>query len=204
MRQTAQGMSGGIMRILFAALTVFATATNAETVTIDFEEWSGYQIVGTVTSKGYRLSPNTGTSTVIHTHITMDYVWNNLGVAGEKGTTISREDGGSFWLIQFDAGNWESGGGNTYTDFFAIGTLASTGSQVFYQFDANEGMQTFSPTGLGALSSLQFITPARQNNVDAGFHLDNIVISTVPIPAGVWLFGSAIAAIGWHRRKLSG
>ena len=31
--------------------------------------------------------------------------------------------------------------------------------------------------------------------------LDDIVVSTVPIPAAAWLFGSALAGLGWLRRK---
>jgi hypothetical protein len=31
--------------------------------------------------------------------------------------------------------------------------------------------------------------------------LDNILVSQVPVPAAVWLFGSALAGLGWMRRK---
>ena len=34
----------------------------------------------------------------------------------------------------------------------------------------------------------------------AGF-VDNISVTAVPIPAAVWLFGSALAGLGWMRRK---
>jgi hypothetical protein len=43
--------------------------------------------------------------------------------------------------------------------------------------------------------SLRFATTGAQAFVD------NIVVSTVPIPAAVWLFGSALAGLGWIRRK---
>ena len=33
--------------------------------------------------------------------------------------------------------------------------------------------------------------------------LDDIVVSTVPVPAAVWLFGSALAGLGWLKRKQS-
>jgi hypothetical protein len=35
----------------------------------------------------------------------------------------------------------------------------------------------------------------------APVYLDDIVVSAVPIPAAVWLFGSALAGLGWMRRK---
>lgn len=31
--------------------------------------------------------------------------------------------------------------------------------------------------------------------------IDNLQFSTVPVPAAVWLFGSALAGLGWMRRK---
>lgn len=33
--------------------------------------------------------------------------------------------------------------------------------------------------------------------------LDNITLTAVPVPAAVWLFGSALAVLGWTRRKQS-
>ena len=33
--------------------------------------------------------------------------------------------------------------------------------------------------------------------------IDNIVVSTIPIPAAVWLFGSGLGLLGWMRRKVS-
>jgi hypothetical protein len=37
--------------------------------------------------------------------------------------------------------------------------------------------------------------------VPAIIEIDNIVVSAVPIPAAVWLFGSALAGLGWMRRR---
>jgi hypothetical protein len=31
--------------------------------------------------------------------------------------------------------------------------------------------------------------------------VDNINATVVPVPAAVWLFGSALAGLGWLRRK---
>jgi hypothetical protein len=45
------------------------------------------------------------------------------------------------------------------------------------------------------LSSITF-------QADAGIiALDNLEVTAVPIPAAVWLFGSALAGLGWMRRK---
>jgi hypothetical protein len=32
--------------------------------------------------------------------------------------------------------------------------------------------------------------------------IDNIVVSVVPIPAAVWLFGSGLGLLGWMRQKV--
>jgi hypothetical protein len=31
--------------------------------------------------------------------------------------------------------------------------------------------------------------------------IDDVMITAVPVPAAVWLFGSALAGLGWMRRK---
>lgn len=33
---------------------------------------------------------------------------------------------------------------------------------------------------------------------------DSVAVSAVPVPAAVWLFGSALAGLGWLRRKQVG
>ena len=91
-----------------------------------------------------------------------------------------------------------------YTDFQAIGTRASDGSQIIYEFDANEAWVTYAPDGFDDLSSLAIYSPAQQDGLTAGFHLDNFVLAAVPVPAAVWLLGSALAAMGWMRRKPAG
>jgi hypothetical protein len=47
--------------------------------------------------------------------------------------------------------------------------------------------------GIGAYSS----------PISAGgtLFIDNIIVSTVPIPATVWLFGSGLAMLGWMKRR---
>jgi hypothetical protein len=38
----------------------------------------------------------------------------------------------------------------------------------------------------------------------APFDLDNIQMSVVPLPAGIWLFGSAMLGLaGWSRRRVT-
>ncbi len=196
------------MKTLFAliALAILPVSVNAETVTIDFEEWSEYTLVSSFTSKGY-LFVNDNSSLVIHSHdlITPGYGYDlfidNYG-SGLNGVIITSGSGVSFSMQQFDAASYELNGTNIYTDYLVVGTRALDGSQVSFVFDANEGMVTYSPGGFTLLSSLAFYAPERIDNIAAGFHLDNIVLNTVPVPASVWLLGSGLACLlGLAKRK---
>ena len=192
--------------LTFVGATILSSSVNAQTVTIDFEEWNEYTIISSFTTKGYQFVSD-GASTVIHSHDIIelgygyDYGWSNSGTES-VGAIITREDGGAFSLLQFDAASYESGGSNIYTDYLAIGTRASDGSQISYVFDANEGLFTYAPIGFGSLSSLVFYSPARIDGVAAGFHMDNIVLTAVPVPLSLWLFGSGLVCLlGLVKRK---
>ena len=37
--------------------------------------------------------------------------------------------------------------------------------------------------------------------IGSGIYDDFVVGTAVPVPAAVWLFGSALAGLGWFRRK---
>jgi len=186
--------------------TILSLSVKAETVTIDFEEWSEYTLASSFTSNGYQFV-NDNSSLVIHSHniIIPDYGYDlaidNYG-SGLNGVIITSESSASFSLQEFDAASYELNGTNIYTDYFAIGTRALDGSQISFVFDANEGMVTYSPEGFTNLTSLAFYAPERIDNIAAGFHLDNIILSTVPIPASVWLLGSGLVCLlGISKRK---
>jgi len=196
------------MKFLFFLVTfvIVPLSVNAQTVTIDFEEWSEYTLTSSFTSNGYQFV-NDNSSLVIHSHdiITPGYGYDlsidNFGT-GLNGVIITSESGASFSLEQFDAASYELNGTNIYTDYLAIGTRASDGSQVSFVFDANEGMTTYLTEDFMFLSSLAFYAPERIDNIAAGFHLDNIVLSAVPVPASVWLFGSGLVCLfGISKRK---
>lgn len=55
----------------------------------------------------------------------------------------------------------------------------------------------------GFFSDTDLITAIRFNNsVNDGFKVDNIAASVVPVPAAVWLFGSALVGfVGYSRRR---
>ncbi len=196
------------MKALFFLVTflIAPLSVNAQTIAIDFEEWSEYTLASSFTSNGYQFVSDNATL-VIHSHdlITPGYGYDlaidNYGT-GLNGVIITSASGAAFSLEQFDAASYELNGTNIYTDYFAIGTRASDGSQISFVFDANEGMTTYATVGFTLLSSLAFYAPERIDNIAAGFHLDNIILSAVPIPASAWLLGSGLVCLlGVSKRK---
>jgi hypothetical protein len=63
------------------------------------------------------------------------------------------------------------------------------------------------PVGTGDWLNLRKLTFVAGGNPfgvgSATAEIDNIVVSAVPIPAAMWLFGSALAGLGWLKRKQS-
>ena len=181
----------------------FSAASGASTVTIDFEE-NPAEINGTVLSKGYEVYGESWDT----------YGWDYGGIStGPNGTLtfgagtggdicnsggcngiyldIKKEDGGFFALYSYDL--FESG------VLFGVNVTGITAD------GQTVGLST--PLGTGDWLNLQRVE-FYADNYNGGYapaievELDNIVVgAAVPIPAAVWLFGSALAGLGWLRRK---
>ncbi len=50
-------------------------------------------------------------------------------------------------------------------------------------------------------SSLENVISVTFDGQNSLTQYDNIVVNAVPIPAGVWLFGSGLGLLGWLRRR---
>jgi len=71
------------------------------------------------------------------------------------------------------------------------------GGTVMQQVSLGDGVISFDDQWNNLLSVTFAIDP-----VNSYFSvIDDINVSVVPIPAAVWLFGSAVAGLGWMRRK---
>lgn len=192
------------MRTLFAcALLIFSAVAGASTVTIDFEE-NPADTNGTVFSKGYEL---TGQSWDVYSNYD-NYVSSSsngtLAFGGDADGAIcnsalcngviinlKREDDGSFALYSYD--------------LLTSGVLGDV--QVMGTAAGGQTVTLSTPLGTGDWLSLQNVS-FYADNYNGGFappievQIDNIVVgAAVPIPAAVWLFGSALAGLGWMRRK---
>lgn len=110
------------------------------------------------------------------------------------------DESGSFTLHTLDAWNRLDA---TVTGHFAAGGYIS--AQLQDLFVGGEFVFGAEWTGL---SSVGFSDPVVWDNEfeyasEHPFIIDDVVvtISAVPVPAAVWLFGSALAGLGWMRRK---
>jgi hypothetical protein len=190
-----------------------STGAQAAPVTIDFEEFNIGDGGGSVlddpvpilASQGYEFTgsggpggPFTSTEVITGTNTggTNAYGGSISGL-GQDGfnvfvsVTFEKADGGAFAIhnldlfMDTDPDGWteisgtRAGGGLTFLSGVAVGTGDWLNLEsVTFRAEGNG----FGPGG-GAIQ------------------LDNIAVSAVPVPAAVWLFGSALAGLGWLRRK---
>jgi hypothetical protein len=182
------------MRFLFILGFLFSSvAANAAQVELDFEEvaYSQYSVLNT---QGYNFS---GSSDVAVSEAGF-YGYESQYLIywpGEPATmTLDRADGEAFSLESLDMflpsiispspwtiTGYYSGGGSVSVDLYVSETSAN------YQFD-------------DSWDNLDHVIFGAEVYFVGG--MDNIVVtSAVPIPTAAWLFGSALAGLGWIRRK---
>ena len=110
-------------------------------------------------------------------------------------TTITEATGKAFSLSSIDlAAYWPNPGDDmvTVTGTYVGGGQISTDLDLINVFTTHNFDSNWSN-----LSSVMFDTTTLYNVLT----MDNVVVSVVPIPAAVWLFGSALAGLGWMRRR---
>jgi hypothetical protein len=200
---------GNSMRRIIAITTVavagfLSLTAQASTVTVDFEEFSvgdnpnvlnsnGYEFLGGGGSDGNPFN-NAEVITGTNTGGTNAYGAYSTGL-GQDGfnfraqVTIRRDDGGAFAINAMDYFIDSNG---PSADIF--GTLAGGGAA-----------DLSAPIGTGDWLNLErVIFEAEGDGFGPGFgriEVDNLQLTAVPVPAAVWLFGSALAGLGWMRRK---
>lgn len=204
----------GIKAISLAVTGLILSASvNANTVSIDFEN---PELVGTFYLDGelvlnapvqigtsgtngaadivtppptYTAGPNEGNSYLHSTNFSSIFIQANQG--------------GFFNLVTFELGEYSS---FTSNDSVTITGYKSSGNQITETFQL-DGLFD----GLGGINDFQLITLdatwsdlTRVEFDDSAYSLDNIQldISSVPVPAAVWLFGSGLLGlVGVARRK---
>jgi hypothetical protein len=189
-------------------LFLAAGSAQAATVTIDFEgvvaDSDSLIPVTPYTEDGYKITASDingifGKDWIgLNSNGSAVFGWCSNGISCESIESITLVESGGinpFDLLSLDSSNLNfefagslSGIGN-YDGGGSISTtlVLSTNTWNTYSFDSS----------WQGLSSVM-IAPVTGNWDPA---IDNIVVNTVPIPAAVWLFGSALAGLGWLRRR---
>jgi len=188
------------MRSCFFALLLLCSATEAATVTIDFQEFYDpdsdltFSPVGNIETKGFSVETS-GIGVWLPDFIPIGLGNMAVGV-GDLGSTltISSVDGQAFNMEAFDyAAVTDSS--MTLSAVRANGTT-STVSYISSWPSGNGGYDTYE--AMGVFNNILSFTLA---GVTATPQVDNFRLTTVPVPAALWLFGSALAGLGWARRK---
>ena len=120
---------------------------------------------------------------------------NELSWADGQGS-VGLEQGSDeiFGLTSIDLGGW-----GPDIQLSVIGYLAGSGTVQLNYVSVISGLETVS---LG--SQWSNLTRVEFTATGCCALVDNIIVSSVvPIPAAGWLFGSALAGLGWLRRKQS-
>jgi hypothetical protein len=184
------------MRSLLLIMLAWSATAQAETVTIDFEEFTSYTLVSNTSfeSQGYILSVAGGGS--VHGHHTWD-----LALSGQGSVfSMEKQDGGLFSLQQFEL----------YELLANIGPEAGSVAVQIVGYQSGGGQVTsnllesnaFSLIELSGFNNLESIEFTLTGNLSPVAHFDNFIIAAaVPVPPAVLLFGSALAGLGWVRRK---
>ena len=129
----------------------------------------------------------------------VENLWSNFGIDLPAGapTSVNNWDAGVETAAGLLGNTW-----NTYAwwDYpFGVSgitaTVNGTGHHAMGAYQTDWGSTTYETVGTITLSdSLSNIQPYGSYLVSG---------ATVPIPAAVWLFGSALGLLGWMRRKTS-
>jgi len=185
-------------RLVAILLVSFAGTMPAAAFTIDFEEFSAgassplisgdYEIAASFNCDSQ--SPTCGAAVTagnsFRVHSDPDFFDQSAVI------TIERSDGGIFAAHSMDI-LFQSGNGEL------LGTTAQGDNLYVYDDLSVLGQGDW----LNLVSFSYSVSIPGGTPVPAIIDIDNIVVTAVPIPAAAWLFGSALAGLGWFRRRQS-
>jgi len=116
-------------------------------------------------------------------------------------TTITASEPQAFDFLSIDLLVYYPNLGSGTNDVVTITGTYAGGGQVSMDLDVYDtGFATYSfDSSWSNLSSVVF----GASLLGSAISMDNMVVASrpVPVPAAVWLFGSALAGLGWMRRK---
>jgi hypothetical protein len=156
-----------------------------------------------IAGKDYVTAPSGHGSATLSWCGSYDDIYGSVNCLGDS-ASLSHEDS-LFSLHSFDIGSGYAQSG-AEPNVIITGQLAGGGTLTETIALASwSGMQSVILSGAWTnLESVSFSTDViNYHCCSASFDgvIDNIVVTAVPVPAAAWLFGSALAGLGWIRRK---
>ncbi|MDB4308248.1 VPLPA-CTERM sorting domain-containing protein [Gammaproteobacteria bacterium] len=203
-----------IFRTISILLTcLFSSAVLASTVLIDFEEFSigdgPVSDTNWLESSGYEFNGNGFPGPIPDGIFPEVFIGDNGTNAFGLSSTFPGQDGYNAYVYvsmrKADGGAFAINSMDLLLQ--SLGSPLSSGSTGIYGTLAGGGAADLSVAiGTGDWLNLQHVTfeASGDNSGQSGFtgvEIDNVNVSAVPVPAAVWLFGSALAGLGWLRRK---
>ena len=185
-----------LLAVLLALFPLSQAAQAANVVNADFSAGlSGWTAQGTVNAaSGYAALTAEGIST--------------SGFGGTEGASLSQNifvKAGS--IVSFDY-NFTTSDYLPFNDFaLVVGDVSHLVSNVAALGNTNgntssTGWQRFSFVASSNFSTLMFlVSNVQDTNLDSTLFIDNVQVTSTPIPAAVWLFGSSLAGLMGFRRK---
>jgi hypothetical protein len=195
-------------KLIFTAMIVAGGVSQASAVTIDFDDdYPTYFGLETYQEEGYTLTSNVPEGTLIDVN---NVVRGNLGVFsggtdsqslfwGANGAlstiTLTNDSATPFYLLSLDASSLSNLTGQLLLNGTKVG-----GGSVSQVLNLDGNLTTYGITGMDGLASLDISFDG--SAAFAPYDLDNIQLTSVPVPAAVWLFASALGMLGWLRRSV--
>ena len=177
------------MRPFFILVTLLI-AGSASAATITFEEFDSGPLTShcPLETSGFTISGAEGPCVSLNNgSYSGNYLWTYSSGFYEETFVLESSSGASFTLSSLDY----VGVGLELTGYYTNGGTVQT------SLIGGDWSTAVLDSSWQGLQSVEIFSAA----VPYGSGIDNIVVSAVPIPAAVWLFGSALAGLGWMRRK---
>lgn len=185
------------------SLALCLVATTASSAVLDFDSAApGEYLTAPYLEDGFRLDVLEGHYDIWTCGVTDPCTGNHLGVDANFGAAsrvrLTQANGGAFNLYSLLV---VSSGFSPHCALDKCTVTSSNGG--FRPFQTSGTTMTFSGPEWTNLYWVEFFTDGpREMYIGEGVaDIDDINVAAVPVPAGAWLFGSALGALGWVRRR---
>ncbi len=194
------------MRHALGVILLFVLGSaQAAPVTIDFENNSYTTVGNDVFSKGFKFSGATaGPSNFEYASVGTGAGPNHSFGVGDSGGDICNSGGCNFAGVSFRRDD-----GGAFALYSLDYELEGIDSSLRGLTMDNQTVSISTPFGTGGWLNLKSVSLDASTpdyfpyTSDVGVNVDNIVVSAVPIPAAVWLFGSGLGLLVWFARRQS-